>query len=650
MLGLGAYRHRATGELSTGTRRIVELGCIVGHKPSLLMLDEPTAGVAQAETEALGPLLRTIANEIGCAMVVIEHDMTMISNLCDRLVALELGGIIAEGPPAKVLASDAVISSYLGTNETSVARSGRRPAAETATKTAAKTATKTAAKTVAKTAAKASATGPKYTANIDEAAVLSNDIPLPAEVPSAEVLPSEGDQKLSTADGGGGRVANFRAGLGPVGLTALFVLAGLAVAQSFDSNAFGVLAPEIQKTFHLDNAGIDSVSGLTAALPLLGAVFIGNLGDRKDRIKITRWSGVLWGVTAILTGIAPVLAILVVARLLGGIGLLSSQTIYPSLLSDYYPEEKRAPVFTVFLLASVGLGLVAGPFAGVLGNALGWRSTFVLLAVPTFIFVALLKRLQDPRREQAGPGAATPASGDITPDTDATDTPSPEVGNMRESFRAIRAVRTLRRIWLGAFILGGAAAPMGTLVSTYLKDVYGTGATARGFILAVVGLGGLVGLVLSGGWAHRVVGAQKPDSLAVVTGAAAFTFGVFLLVFAVVPTLWIAVVFGFLAGIGLGGFLPPYTTLVSLVTPVYLRSQAYAWSTVFFACGAVLVAVTVGTLADSAGQRLALSVLAVLVLIGGAVVVSARRFVDADLHALGLDDGVDLLALVEAAA
>jgi ABC-type branched-subunit amino acid transport system ATPase component/ABC-type branched-subunit amino acid transport system permease subunit len=127
LLGLDAYRQRPTGELSTGTRRIVELACILAHKPSLLMLDEPTAGVAQAETEALGPLLRKVAAETGCAMVVIEHDMAMISALCDRLVALELGAVIAQGPPAEVLASDAVLASYLGTNETAVRRSGRRP-------------------------------------------------------------------------------------------------------------------------------------------------------------------------------------------------------------------------------------------------------------------------------------------------------------------------------------------------------------------------------------------------------------------------------------------------------------------------------------------------------------------------------------------
>jgi branched-chain amino acid transport system ATP-binding protein len=97
----------------------------MAQRPALLLLDEPSGGVAQAETEALGPLLRRVAAETGCAMVVIEHDMTLLSTLCDRLVALELGRVISEGTPAEVLSHPEVIASYLGTDDATVARSGR---------------------------------------------------------------------------------------------------------------------------------------------------------------------------------------------------------------------------------------------------------------------------------------------------------------------------------------------------------------------------------------------------------------------------------------------------------------------------------------------------------------------------------------------
>ncbi|MBA3744840.1 ATP-binding cassette domain-containing protein, partial [Sporichthya sp.] len=125
-LGLTRYRDHPTGELSTGTRRIVELACVLAQEPDVVLLDEPSAGVAQREAEALVPVLRRVQSDLSCAMVVVEHDMALMANLCDSLVALETGRVIAEGTPAEVLAHPAVISSYLGTDEAFLARSGER--------------------------------------------------------------------------------------------------------------------------------------------------------------------------------------------------------------------------------------------------------------------------------------------------------------------------------------------------------------------------------------------------------------------------------------------------------------------------------------------------------------------------------------------
>ncbi|MDP1794425.1 MAG: ATP-binding cassette domain-containing protein [Acidimicrobiales bacterium] len=124
LMGLGAFREKLTGELSTGSRRIVDLACILAQEPSVLMLDEPSGGVAQKETEALAPLLLRVRDHTGCSILVIEHDMPLLKNICDRMIALELGGIIAEGTPEYVLEHPKVIESYLGTDDTAINRSG----------------------------------------------------------------------------------------------------------------------------------------------------------------------------------------------------------------------------------------------------------------------------------------------------------------------------------------------------------------------------------------------------------------------------------------------------------------------------------------------------------------------------------------------
>ena len=124
LMNLGAFRDKFVRELSTGSRRIVDLAMCIAHDPDVLLLDEPSSGIAQKETEALGPLLRTIQHETGCALLVIEHDMPLITGISDRMIALELGAPIAEGTPKEVTSDPRVVSSYLGGDMATINRSG----------------------------------------------------------------------------------------------------------------------------------------------------------------------------------------------------------------------------------------------------------------------------------------------------------------------------------------------------------------------------------------------------------------------------------------------------------------------------------------------------------------------------------------------
>jgi ABC-type branched-subunit amino acid transport system ATPase component/predicted MFS family arabinose efflux permease len=123
LLGLGGFRDAFVRELSTGTRRIVDLACVLAAEPKIVLLDEPSAGVAQRETEELGPLLQRVRTETGCSILLIEHDMPLISAVADELVALDQGRVLTQGRPADVLAHPDVVSAYLGTSEAAVNRS-----------------------------------------------------------------------------------------------------------------------------------------------------------------------------------------------------------------------------------------------------------------------------------------------------------------------------------------------------------------------------------------------------------------------------------------------------------------------------------------------------------------------------------------------
>jgi len=124
-VGLTAWQHTLCGDLSTGTSRICDLALQLAGRAEVLLLDEPTAGVAQRETEAFGPLLRGIRDDLGCAMVIVEHDIGLLMGICDRIYAMETGRVISEGTPEEIRADPAVIASYLGTDEVSIARSGK---------------------------------------------------------------------------------------------------------------------------------------------------------------------------------------------------------------------------------------------------------------------------------------------------------------------------------------------------------------------------------------------------------------------------------------------------------------------------------------------------------------------------------------------
>ncbi|MHB8507251.1 MAG: MFS transporter [Candidatus Dormibacteria bacterium] len=125
LLELGNYRDKFVKELSTGLRRIVDLAFVLATEPKVLLLDEPSSGMAQSEAEGLAPLLTRVRYETGCSILIIEHDMPLISAVSDELMALVNGSVVMQGSTTEVLNDQRLVEAFLGGSEAAIQRSGR---------------------------------------------------------------------------------------------------------------------------------------------------------------------------------------------------------------------------------------------------------------------------------------------------------------------------------------------------------------------------------------------------------------------------------------------------------------------------------------------------------------------------------------------
>ena len=398
----------------------------------------------------------------------------------------------------------------------------------------------------------------------------------------------------------------------------LAVLFGLNLVDEFDRIAFGVLTPELRDAFHLSDAGVVAIGSVAAIIALLGALPIGWLADRRDRTGLLRAAGVVWCLMAVLTGVAPVVAVLVIARIGAGLAHVASEPLHASLLGDLFPPTDQPRAFTVHRLANPVAALIAVPI-GFGAEVLGWRPVFLLIAVPTLALALMAGRLREPVR-----GA--------TVDLDvAARLADQEPVAFGEARRQLFAVRTLRRLWLGSFFMGLAVIPIGQLLTLFFEDVYGFSATERGAVSFVLGAATVVGLVLGERLASRAVQGDAAR-LPVIVGGSFALFGVGLLLLGAAPFAWASLAFGAVGIIGIGSFQPAYYALVGLVAPPRVRGQAYAWALVIVGLGGLLSAVVAG-IGDSTSYRVAMITLAPLLVVFGGVQATARSFVTRDIDA-----------------
>jgi ABC-type branched-subunit amino acid transport system ATPase component len=117
-VGLGGLDpNTKVGTLGARERRLVEIARAVVGKPRAVLLDEPAAGLSDEETEHMGNVIRSIPEEIGALVILVDHDMTLVSSCCELTSVLDFGKLIATGPTDQVLRNEHVIRAYLGAED-----------------------------------------------------------------------------------------------------------------------------------------------------------------------------------------------------------------------------------------------------------------------------------------------------------------------------------------------------------------------------------------------------------------------------------------------------------------------------------------------------------------------------------------------------
>ena len=116
-VGLTASPKAKVGTLGARERRLVEVARAVVGRPRLVLLDEPAAGLPDEETEHLGRVIQTIPDHFGALVVLVDHDMSLVSSCCGTTAVIDFGKLIASGPTAEILRDEQVMKAYLGTEE-----------------------------------------------------------------------------------------------------------------------------------------------------------------------------------------------------------------------------------------------------------------------------------------------------------------------------------------------------------------------------------------------------------------------------------------------------------------------------------------------------------------------------------------------------
>ncbi len=403
----------------------------------------------------------------------------------------------------------------------------------------------------------------------------------------------------------------------------LLVLFGLNAVDELDRTAFGVLAPDIRDHFGLSNQGILSVITAFSLVVLLLGLPIAHQADRRNRLQMARGGALAWAGFSVLTGLAPAIGVLLIARIGSGLGKAVNDPTHNSLLADYYPPDTRARVYYAHKMANT-VGQFIGPAtAGVLATLFTWRTPFLVFAVPTVVFVALALRLEEPSRgiwdrRTAGVEAAA---------EDLAEEPLP----FRQAFKMLWGIRSLRRVFYALPFLSASLIGLAALMSLFWEEIYGFSAAERGFLESASEAFQLGGIALGAVFVQRRL-SVNPASVNRLLAIAAVAAAGGIALMALSPVVLGSIVGRIFFAVVAVSLIPGIYAVGSLVLPARARALGFSAAGIFGLPGVLFLPVA-GGIGDTYGLRAGMLALIPVYLIGAFILGSSGNFVNADIAA-----------------
>jgi ABC-type branched-subunit amino acid transport system ATPase component/sugar phosphate permease len=411
----------------------------------------------------------------------------------------------------------------------------------------------------------------------------------------------------------------------------LFTLAAL-VTLTID-NGFGLLGPDIQHSFHLNDAGLGAVVFTASAAQFLFALPIALASDRRSRTRIGALTLLLFAAVVPLMGLARSVWVFTSLAIVSSIGHAPRDTTHMSYLTDAYPAEGRARIFAYHggadpVARTLGIFIV-----GVIASATGswrWSTTLALIGIPIAV---LMLGLREPARgghESLHILGEVQDVGNTAPTGEASGGTTPRILFGPAVQRLLR-IRSLYWQLVAVAVLGFAGTGIPLFGSVYLKRTWGLNAGQRGHVYLVVGVSAFLAIPVAGFVGDRMF-RRRPESVLILGGFCLAGFGGLYSLSLYAPKLWMVTLGWFLAECCLAPLGTAIAQTVAATAPPEMRSLAYG---LFGICGLVFGgfagAVILGAISDASSVRTALTLMGPVCAIGGVLLAMGARHVRRDI-------------------